>query len=112
MMWNNRRTDWYPFASNQTGKGFRFNARAALGRNLKPEQVWWVEDDAELAAPPSSNRFTVPREYLGLAKFVACHPSAGSMVAITRDHLAPQPPGALFALFVWRPGSVTAPGVR
>jgi DNA polymerase len=55
-------------------EGFRFAARAALGRNLKPEQVWWVEDpDAELAAPPSSNRFTVPREYLGLAKFVACH---------------------------------------
>ncbi|MDB6137489.1 MAG: hypothetical protein JWO94_561, partial [Verrucomicrobiaceae bacterium] len=59
-------------------------ARQALAEGLKPEDVAWEElcgeqpslgmfDETETAPTPSTTAFRVPREFLEMAKRVACH---------------------------------------
>jgi len=59
-------------------------ARQLLAASLPPENIWWVEDErgsqqAENPKPRSHKtaaEFNVPREFVQLAKFAACHHSA------------------------------------
>ena len=53
---------------------FRDAARTALAQGRAPKHIWWVEDnEAEPSMSDSTSRFRTSREYLSLAKFVACH---------------------------------------
>jgi probable DNA metabolism protein len=58
-------------------KSFRAAARRALAEGIPPEAIWWVEDSEAIEPQPRHplSQMNVPREFLQLAKFVACHKS-------------------------------------